>query len=41
MVSMVMRSQLLGQAHKALVAAGVALPPPIREKTEALAGRKM
>jgi hypothetical protein len=28
----VMRSQVLGQAHKAFVAAGVALPPTLREK---------
>ncbi|MGH7968531.1 MAG: IS1634 family transposase [Limisphaerales bacterium] len=28
----VMRSQLLGQAHKAFMAAGVALPPTLREK---------
>ena len=29
----VLRSQVLGQAHKALMAAGVALPPTLREKT--------
>jgi hypothetical protein len=29
----VMRSQVLGQAHKAFMAAGVALPPTLREKT--------
>jgi hypothetical protein len=29
----VLRSQMLGQAHKALMAAGVALPPTLREKT--------
>ena len=28
----VMRSQVLGQAHKAFMAAGVALPPTLREK---------
>jgi transposase len=28
----VMRSQVLGQAHKAFIAAGVALPPTLREK---------
>ena len=28
----VLRSQVLGQAHKALMAAGVALPPTLREK---------
>jgi Transposase DDE domain len=28
-----LRSQVLGQAHKALMAAGVALPPTLREKT--------
>jgi hypothetical protein len=28
----VMRSQVIGQAHKALMAAGVALPPTLREK---------
>jgi transposase len=28
-----MRSQVLGQAHKAFMAAGVALPPTLREKT--------
>jgi transposase len=30
----VLRSQVLGHAHKALMAAGVALPPTLREKTE-------
>jgi hypothetical protein len=29
----VMRSQVLGQAHKAFMAAGVALPPTLREKS--------
>jgi len=29
----VLRSQVLGQAHKALMAAGVGLPPTLREKT--------
>jgi len=29
----VLRSQLLGQAYKACMAAGVALPPTLREKT--------
>jgi len=29
----VLRSQVLGQAHKAFMAAGVALPPTLREKT--------
>jgi hypothetical protein len=29
----VLRSQVLGQAHKALMAAGVSLPPTLREKT--------
>jgi hypothetical protein len=29
----VLRSQVLGQAHKAFQAAGVALPPTLREKT--------
>jgi hypothetical protein len=29
----VLRSQVLGQAHKACVAAGVALPPTLREKS--------
>ena len=29
----VLRSQVLGQAPKALMAAGVALPPTLREKT--------
>jgi len=29
----VLRSQVLGQAHKALMAAGVALPPTLREKS--------
>ena len=28
----VLRSQVLGQAHKAFMAAGVALPPTLREK---------
>jgi hypothetical protein len=28
----VMRSQVIGQAHKAFMAAGVALPPTLREK---------
>jgi transposase len=29
----ILRSQVLGQAHKAFMAAGVALPPTLREKT--------
>ena len=28
----VLRSQVLGQAHKAFMAAGVALPPTLRER---------
>jgi hypothetical protein len=28
----ILRSQLVGQAHKACMAAGVAVPPTLREK---------